>query len=110
LCNQDHIVKFRQDITETATRPPRLPDGTNIVVIRKEDVDLSRHVDFTVCRAKVTAALEYKIAHDLDYADPIIDDDVLRQLPEDGSVADRTVRADKAGGAMPVPSWTGCRC
>jgi NAD-dependent DNA ligase len=69
LCYQDHIVNFRQDITEIATRLPRLPDDTDIVVIRKEDVDLSRHVDFTVRRAKVKAALKYKIAHDPSYAD-----------------------------------------
>jgi hypothetical protein len=50
------------------------------VVIRKEDVDLSRHVDFMVRRAKVKATLEYRIAHDPDYADLIIDHNVLRQL------------------------------
>jgi len=48
LCYKDHIVKFRQDITEIAMRLPRLPEETDIVIIRKEDVDLSRHVDFTV--------------------------------------------------------------
>jgi hypothetical protein len=52
LCYQDHIVDFRQDIAEIATRLPRLPARTDIVVIRKEDVDLSRHVDFTVRREK----------------------------------------------------------
>ena len=73
LCYQDHIVNIRQDITEIATRLSRLPDDTDIVIIRKEDVDLSRHVDFTVRRAKVKADLEYKIAHDPSYADLIID-------------------------------------
>jgi len=75
------------------------------VIIRKEDVDLSRHVDFTVRRAKVKEALEYKIAHDPNYADLIIDETVLRQLPENGSVAHRipTCREGRqAGGAMPV--------
>jgi hypothetical protein len=68
LCYQDHIVNFRQDIMEIATRLPRLPDGTDIVVIRKEDVDLSWHVDFMVRGEKGKAALQYKIAHDPDYA------------------------------------------
>jgi hypothetical protein len=75
------------------------------VVIRKEDVDLSRHVDITVRRAKVKAALEYKIAHDPNYADLIIDEDVLSQLPVNGSVADRipSCREGRQDGvAMPV--------
>jgi hypothetical protein len=36
-----------------------VPDRTDIVGICKEDVDISRHVDFMVHRAKVKAALEY---------------------------------------------------
>jgi hypothetical protein len=75
------------------------------VVIRKEDVDLSRHVNFMVRQAKVKATLEYKIAHDPNYADLIIDHDVLRQLPENGSVADRIPTCSEGrqdGGAMPV--------
>jgi hypothetical protein len=104
LCYQAHIVNFRRDFTEIATRLPRLPDDTDIVIIRKEDVDLSRHVDFTVRRAKVKAA---KIAHDPSYTDLIIDHDVLSQLPENGSVADRiptcrTSKGQQDGGAMPV--------
>ena len=105
LCYQDHIVNFRQDITEIATRLPRLPDGTDIVIIRKDDVDLSRHVDFIVRRAKVQAALEYKIEHDPDYADLTVDHDILLQLPENGSVADRlsTCRDGRQDGAeMPA--------
>jgi hypothetical protein len=105
LCYKDHIVNFCQDVTDIATRLPRLPDEVDIVVIRKEDVDLSRHVDITVRRAKVKAALEYKIAHDPNYADLIIDEDVLSQLPVNGSVADRipSCREGRQDGvAMPV--------
>jgi hypothetical protein len=46
LCYQDHVVNFRQDITEIADRLPRLPDTTDIVIIRKESVGLGRHVKF----------------------------------------------------------------
>jgi len=105
LCYQDHIINFRQDIMEIATRLPRLPDRTDIVIIRKDDVDLSRHVDFTVRRAKVEAALEYKVAHDPCYADLVIDRDALRQLPENGSVVDRIPSCREGrqdGAALPV--------
>jgi hypothetical protein len=40
-------------------------------------------------KSKGPAVLEYKIAHDPDYADLIIDHNVLRLPPENGSVADR---------------------
>jgi hypothetical protein len=53
LCYQDHGVKFRQGLTKIATRLPRLPVRTDIVVIRKEDVDLNRNINFMVRREKV---------------------------------------------------------
>jgi hypothetical protein len=89
MLSRPHHQFSSRHYTEIATRLPRLPDATDFVVIRKEDVDLNRHVDFMVRREKVKAALEYKITHDPNYADLIIDHDVLRQLPENGSVADR---------------------
>ncbi|KAJ3505917.1 hypothetical protein NLJ89_g7163 [Agrocybe chaxingu] len=89
LAYQDHIVNFRQDTSAIATKLPRLPEDTDIVIIRKEDVDLSRHVDFTVRRDKVVAALQYKIDHDPHYADLVIDEEAVAQLPENGSVAHR---------------------
>jgi len=64
LCYNDHIINFHQDISEVATKLPRLPEETDIVIIRKEDVELNRHVDFIVRREKVREALEYKISHD----------------------------------------------
>lgn len=87
LSYHDHIVNFRQDISDIATRLPRLPNSTDIIIIRKDDVDLTQHVDFVVRREKVKAVLQYKIAHDPSYADLLIDNNVLYQLPENGSVA-----------------------
>lgn len=86
LCYQDHIINFPQDITEIAAKLPRLPEDTDLVIIRRDDVDMSRHIDFTVRRQKVLDALEYKIAHDPAYADLEIDQDALMSLPENGSV------------------------
>ena len=105
LCYSDHIINFRQDITEIATKLPRLPEETDIVIIRKEDVDLSRHVDFTVRRDKVKAALQYKIRHDPAYADLTIDYDALNGLPKNGSVADRlpVCREGRQDGGAEMP-------
>jgi hypothetical protein len=68
---------------------------------------MSSHVDFRVRRAKVNAALQYKIAHDPDYANLTVDEEALEQLPERGSVAHRLPychegRQDGGGAAMPV--------
>jgi hypothetical protein len=70
-----------------ATQLLHLSNRTNIVVICKENVNLSWHVNFMVHWAKVKAILEYMIAHDSDHTDLIINHNVLRQLPENGSVA-----------------------
>jgi hypothetical protein len=105
LSYHDHIVNFRQDIADVACRLPRLPDSVDVVVIRKDDVDLTRHVDFVVRREKVKDALLYKIAHDRNYNDLVVDDDVLSQLPENGSVAHRlpTCREGRQDGG-PLPA------
>lgn len=88
MCYQDHIVNFRQDITDVVNRLPCLPEETDIVIICREDVDLNRHVDFIVQHEKVAAALRYKKQFDPDYADLQIDKDILMQLPVNGYVAD----------------------
>ena len=77
LFYHDHIVNFRQDITDIARHLPRLPDSVDVVIIRKDDVDLMRHVDFVVHQEKVKAALKYRIAHDQNYSDLVVDDEVL---------------------------------
>ena len=105
LSYHDHIVNFSQDIADVARRLPCLPDSVDVVVIRKDDVDLTWHVDFVVRREKVKAALQYKIVHDPNYNDLNLDDEVLSQLPENGSVADRvpTCREGRQdGGSMPA--------
>ena len=88
---------------------PRLPEDTDVIIIRKDAVDMSGHVDFMVRREKVKAALEYMIANDSDYADLTINEEALQQLPEHGSlpVAHRLPncregRQNGSGAAMPV--------
>src|SRR5712672_3333651 len=90
LAYKDHIVNFRQNITEIATKLPRLPEDLDIILIRREDVDMTAHVDYVVRREKIRQALQYKIENDPDYADLAApDDDALSHLPENGSVVER---------------------
>ncbi|KAJ7812936.1 hypothetical protein B0H14DRAFT_2319225, partial [Mycena olivaceomarginata] len=90
LCYRDHIVDLPQNISEIATKLPRLPEDVDMVIIRREDVDLTHHVDYVARRDKVRAALAYKIANDPDYADlGAPDEQALSQLPENGTVVDQ---------------------
>lgn len=101
-CYKDHIVNLPQNIQTVATRSPRLPENVNLVLIRKQNVDTDRHVDFVVRRKKVRDALLYKIAHDPDYADLEIDDDALSQLPMNATVVGRVPTIPKPTGASTV--------
>ncbi|KAF7300847.1 hypothetical protein MKEN_01310700 [Mycena kentingensis (nom. inval.)] len=86
LCYKDHIVNLPQNIVEIATKLPRLPEEVDMVIIRRESVDLTQHVDYVVRREKVRDALLYKMAHDPAYADLQLDEEALSQLPENASV------------------------
>lgn len=107
LCYKDHIVNLPQNISEIATKLPRLPEDIDLVIIRRDDVDLTHHVDYVVRRDKVRQALQYKIAHDPEYADLVMpDEEVLSQLPENGTVVDRipTCREGRQADGVPQPA------
>lgn len=59
LCYRDHIVNFPQNISEIATKLPAsgLPEDVDMVIIRREDVDLTHHVNYVVRKDKFRAAL-----------------------------------------------------
>jgi hypothetical protein len=101
LCYKDHIVNFQQDITEVAARLPRLPEDLDIVLIRQNETDLTHHVDFTVRRGRIRDALLWLIRHNPLYQSlHIPDEEALRQLPENGSVAHRIQTRTDGGAAM----------
>jgi hypothetical protein len=97
LCYQDHIVNFRQDITEIATRLPRLPVTSDIMVIRKEDIDISWHVDFVVRREKVKVVLQYKIRTMQTWSLMMMFWDSFQKMGLSPIVSPLAVRADKMG-------------
>jgi hypothetical protein len=108
LCYKDHIVNLQQNISEIATKLPRLPEEVDLVIIRREDVDMTHHIDYVVRRDKVRQALEYKIAHDPAYADlgrP--DEEALSQLPEYGTVVDRIPTCREGRQSEGVPQAAG---
>ncbi|KAK6985085.1 hypothetical protein R3P38DRAFT_2574985, partial [Favolaschia claudopus] len=84
----EHVLDENKKVASVAERLPRLPNEVDMVIIRREGIELEGHVDFIVRREKVRDALLYKIAHDPHYADlGAPDPAMLAQLPENGSVA-----------------------
>jgi hypothetical protein len=97
LCYQDHVVNFRQDITEIATRLPRLPATSDIMVIRKADIDISRHVGFMVRREKVKVVLQYKIRTMQVWSSMMMIWDSFQKMGLSPIVSPLAVRDDKMG-------------
>src|SRR3977135_1915606 len=90
LMYKDHICNLPHNIASIARSLPRLPEDCDKIIIRRDGVDMSHHIDFVIRRDKVRAALEYKIMHDPAFSNyQVIDEDSLSQLPMNGSVVDR---------------------
>ncbi|KAJ6473604.1 hypothetical protein C8R47DRAFT_716414 [Mycena vitilis] len=107
LCYKDHIINFKQDVSDIANKLPRLPEDVDMVIIRRDGAEMDQHIDFMVRREKVRDALLYKIQHDPAYADLGAPDPVmLAQLPVNGSVAYRvpTCREGAQDGGTTTPS------
>ena len=108
LCYKDHIVNLPQDISDVAQRLPRLPQDLDLLIIRRQDDDLTRHVDYLCRRHVVHDALLYKIANDPNYADlQQPDNDALLSLPLHGSVAHMIpeyIQPNQSAHTAPAPS------
>jgi hypothetical protein len=59
LSYKDHIINLPQDIADVAQRLPRIPQDLEIVIIRRQDDDLDRHLDYLCRRQVVHDALLY---------------------------------------------------
>lgn len=81
LCYKENICCLPQDVPSVAEHLPRMPEECDIVIIRREGVDMSKHVDFMVRGPKIYDALKYKIEHDPSYSHVCLDDpEVIRRL------------------------------
>lgn len=94
LCYSDHTISFMKDITSIATSLPHLPEDLEYIIIRRENLDLSKHIDFVVRRQVILDALRWKIAHDPAYRHIRINTEALASLPIRGSVISRISQVD----------------
>jgi hypothetical protein len=110
LCYKEHICNFVQDLSSIANHLPRLPHECEIILIRKDGVDLDRHIDFIVRRQKIHDALRWKIDNDPSYSHIKLDDPEtihrFNQLPENGTVAHeiRTIGAGNTSDGVLDPA------
>ncbi|CAB4417166.1 unnamed protein product [Rhizophagus irregularis] len=84
-----NVINFPQDIGEFVSRLPRHPSTLDTLIVRRSSAESSTSFrDFTVRRDKVRKALCWLKRNNRYYADIIIDDNVLRTLPDEGSIDD----------------------
>ncbi|EXX58668.1 uncharacterized protein LOC105316640 [Rhizophagus irregularis DAOM 181602=DAOM 197198] len=85
-----NVINFPQNVQELATKLPRHPSSLDVLVIRRHSASNPEAFrDFRVCRNKVIRALNWLKENNRYYADIIIDYEVLRSLPIDGSIDDQ---------------------
>ncbi|CAG8606715.1 20363_t:CDS:2 [Rhizophagus irregularis] len=84
-----NVINFPQDIGEFVFRLPRHPSTLDTLIVCRSSAESSTSFrDFTVRRDKVRKALCWLKRNNQYYADIIIDDNVLRTLPDEGSIDD----------------------
>lgn len=85
-----HVINLPQDVVSFAHSLPRQPSELNVLIVRKQQNQ--SHRDFQVRRAIVQDALKWLLEHNKYYrASKVrLDEDVLRQLPENGEMTELT--------------------
>ena len=81
-----NVINFPQDVMEFASHLPRNPSSLDVLVVQRQSANGQAFQNFNVRRTKVACALRWLKENNCYYADIIIDDEVLRSLPENGTV------------------------
>ena len=90
IASRGHCIAFPQAVQEPATILPRLPAEVDIIRVRQGKDDT--HKDFRVRRQQVEGALRWLKRNNPAYADIVIDESRLQNLPTDGELPNlRTV-------------------
>jgi len=91
IASRGHCIAFPQAVQEPATILPRLPAEMDIIHVRRQGKD-DTHKDFRVRRHRVEGALRWLKDNNPAYADIVIDETRLQNLPADGELPNlRTV-------------------
>ena len=100
IASRGHCIAFPQAVQEPATILPRLPAEVDIIRVRRQGKD-DTHKDFRVRRHRVEGGLRWLKGNNPGYADIIIDEARLQDLPADGELPNlRTVEFSEAAEHM----------
>lgn len=107
IASRGHCIAFPQAVQEPASILPRHPREVDIIHVRRQGKDDS-HKDFRVRRHWVEGALHWLKDNNPAYADVVIDEACLQNLPADGELPNlRTVEfcetADHVDDQGPAP-------
>jgi len=107
IASRGHCIAFPQAVQEPATILPRLPAEVDIIRVRRQGKD-DTHKDFRVRRHRVEGALRWLKDNNPAYADIVIDETRLQNLPADGELLNlRTVEFSET--AEHCPTAIECR-
>ncbi|CAG8734062.1 10885_t:CDS:1 [Rhizophagus irregularis] len=82
-----NVINFLHDVREFTRHLPRNPSSLDVLVVRRKLAnDISGFRDFIIHRKKIAKALYWLKANNPYYEDIIIDDEILKSLPQNGSI------------------------
>ena len=89
-----NVINFPQDVLEFATHLPRHPSSLDVLVVRRRSSSGKAFKDFNVRRSVVSRALIWLKNNNRYYSNIVINEDVLRSLPENGPLDDQILRLE----------------
>jgi hypothetical protein len=92
-----NVINFPQDVLEFTTRLPRRPSSLDVLLVRHRSSVGRAFKDFNVRRSVVSCALAWLKKNNRYYSNIVIDEDVLRSLPENGPLDDQIPQIEDEG-------------
>jgi len=81
------VINFLQDVQEFTNKLPRNSSSLEVLIVRRQsEKDTSSYRDFNVRRERVAKALVWLKQNNSFYNEIIIDNDILKSLPENGNI------------------------
>ena len=86
---EGQVINLEQDISSVVNVLPSIPSNVPIIIYRRFNSSAhTQFTDFKVRRSVIKQWLQFLKAHSPAYADVVISNENLEQLPENGSIGD----------------------
>jgi hypothetical protein len=94
---RDNVINFPQDVQDFATRLLHHPSSLDVLVVHHNSSDGRVFKDFNVWQSVVSCVFYWLKLNNRYYSNIVIDKEVLRSLPENGSLNDQISRLEDMG-------------